>query len=614
MTTLTLSDVLPRLSKVKAAGPGEWRACCPAHEDINPSLSIKQAQDGRLLIHCFAGCTFQDVLDALNKRPSSDGLIANGNSTKPQAIKQQQKRIVAIYDYKDVDGKLCFQKVRFEPKDFRVRRPDGNGGYIWNLDSVQPVLYRLPDLLDPGEDWPGIYIVEGEKDADRLANLGLIATCNYDGAGKWRAEYNQYFTDRAVYIIADNDEPGRKHAELVASNLINVTPYVRIVTLPDLPEHGDVSNWLDAGHSKEEFERVALTTPKWEGKSVSAAVPPEPESPPILEAAIQVAVTDPTRGLRPIHLYELLEQVFPPLEFLVDELLAKGHLGVLGGRPKSGKSWLVLQLAQAIDEGRPFLGKETQKGKVLYVALEDGRRRVHQRANIIKWHPQQAQVLFEVAHFDGENGHIGPGLVQIGAIAPAFDLIIIDTLIATLSGRANENDNVQMGAVMNELARIAHETETAVLLVHHTGKGNSENVFDLLRGASAIRGGYDVGFLLQRKQDEREAILYIESRDVEVSSMTIQQAGNGAGWECLGNGTVIQELRAGRKVVQALVEHGDGQTVSELAQILKLHESSVRRQLGNAEKHGYVRRETGAVSSDAGKPADLWYITEKWGT
>lgn len=268
VSNLTLGDVLPRLDKAKETKPGEWRACCPAHEDSNPSLSITQAQNGRLLLHCFAGCSYQKILEALNIRPS-----ANGNGTRPQAIKQQKKRIVTTYDYQDAAGAILFQKVRYKPKDFRIRRPDGNGGYIWNLDGVQPVLYRLPDLLDPGEDWPGVYIVEGEKDADRLARLGLIATCNYDGAGKWRVEYNQYFTDRAVYIIPDHDEPGWKHAELVASNLINVTPYVRIVTLPDLPEHGDVSDWLDAGHTREEFERVALTTPKWKAKLLSAAVP-----------------------------------------------------------------------------------------------------------------------------------------------------------------------------------------------------------------------------------------------------------------------------------------------------------------------------------------------------
>lgn len=313
-------------------------------------------------------------------------------------------------------------------------------------------------------------------------------------------------------------------------------------------------------------------------------------------------------GLKSIPIKDLLDKPFAPLTFLADELIAQGHLVMLGGRPKSGKSWLVLQLAKALDLHQSFLGKSTLPARVLLIALEDGERRVYQRCNIIKWQPKNAHVCFDIAPFDN-NGAIGPGLKQIEANAPDFDLIIIDTLIATLSGKANENDNAQMGQVINELARIAHTTDTAILVVHHTGKGQSDNVFDLLRGASALRGGYDVGMLLDRKQDEKEAVLHVESRDVDLSNMTIRQSANGAGWECLGNGSVINELRAGRKVVKAMLEQGDGQTVKELAKMLGVSESAVSAQLNNAEKYDYVKRET-ADPDGEGRPKDIWYLTD----
>lgn len=309
---------------------------------------------------------------------------------------------------------------------------------------------------------------------------------------------------------------------------------------------------------------------------------------------------------QPKPLADLLDKKFAPLAFLVTSILARGHLAVLGGRPKSGKSWLALQLARAVDLGEMFLGQTTQQARVLYIALEDGERRVYQRSQVLKWQPKAAAVLFDIARFDGD-GTVGPGVAQVAHLANNYDLVIVDTLIATLSGRANENDNAAMGAIVNELARVAHETDTAILLVHHTGKGAAENVFDLLRGASAIRGGYDVGMILERKQDEREAVLHMESRDVDLSSMTIRQADNGAGWESLGTGAEIKTIRAGRRIVETIQEHGEGLTAEELATAANITRQAAQKQLNVAEGHRLVRREK-MRRGGASKPVDLWYI------
>jgi hypothetical protein len=298
---------------------------------------------------------------------------------------------------------------------------------------------------------------------------------------------------------------------------------------------------------------------------------------------------------------------FPDLYFLVDGLLAKGNLAMLGGRAKGGKSWLVCQLAQAVDMGIPFLGKQTKQGRVLYFPLEDGERRIQQRAGFLGWKPERAAVHFTIANFDGD-GVPGPGLLQIEQLAPDYDLIIVDTLIATLSGRAKENDNAQMGEIVNELARIAHTHNVCIVLVHHTGKGLREDVFDLLRGASALRGAYDLGLLLERKQGEREAILHCESRDLSVEPITIQQAENGAGWECIGNGHYIKELRAGRQIVETITEHGEGLTVKELAEFSGKSQQTIRDQLLKAEKRGQVEQATDPAKAK-GKPAAGWWLT-----
>ena len=192
------------------------------------------------------------------------------------------KEIVATYDYRDAVGKVLFQVVRFEGKDFRQRRPDGQGGWIWNLDSVQRVPYRLPELLQASkQDW--VFITEGEKDVDRLVAEGLSATCNPGGALKWCDDYNRYFEGRLIAILPDNDDPGTKHAEQVANSLYRMTTEIRNVELPGLPEKGDVSDWLDSGHEGHELLELIDRTAPFKPDQINIDEPrPEWELPALL--------------------------------------------------------------------------------------------------------------------------------------------------------------------------------------------------------------------------------------------------------------------------------------------------------------------------------------------
>jgi 5S rRNA maturation endonuclease (ribonuclease M5) len=155
---------------------------------------------------------------------------------------------VAVYDYADERGRLLYQQCRTEPKSFFTRRPDGSGGFVNGLNGARRVPYRLRDLIE-ADPVLTLFVVEGEKDADRLRSLGLLATTNAGGAGKWRDEYSEPLRDRSVVILPDNDEPGRKHAAQVARSLKGIAASVKVVELPNLPGKGDVSDWLDAGGS-----------------------------------------------------------------------------------------------------------------------------------------------------------------------------------------------------------------------------------------------------------------------------------------------------------------------------------------------------------------------------
>src|SRR5262249_44144575 len=157
--------------------------------------------------------------------------------------------------------------VRFAPKDFRQRRPNGKGGWTWSLGKTRRVLYRLPEVRDAVARGRLVVIVEGEKDADNLRKLGFTATCNAGGANKWRAEYNESLRDADVVIIGDNDDAGRAHVAHVASSLHGVARRVRLLDLakiwPACPEKGDISDWIEAGGTAEGLAALIEMLPEW---------------------------------------------------------------------------------------------------------------------------------------------------------------------------------------------------------------------------------------------------------------------------------------------------------------------------------------------------------------
>jgi hypothetical protein len=246
--------ILSRLEGVRKSGSG-WQARCPAHEDRQASLSISAGDDGRLLVHCHAGCTVEAVVGKVgltirDLMPSDNGNGYQHGNGKPE--------IVSTYAYRDEQGELLYQVVRMIPKDFRQRRPKPGGGWEWKIGTVRRVPYRLPELLSAKPE-ETIFVVEGEKDVENLVRLGLTATTNAGGAGKWLPEFNQYLKGRRVAILPDKDAPGRKHGQHVAGGLQGTADEVKVVELPGAGK--DVSDWLDAGGTVEELLKIVEAAP-----------------------------------------------------------------------------------------------------------------------------------------------------------------------------------------------------------------------------------------------------------------------------------------------------------------------------------------------------------------
>jgi hypothetical protein len=189
----------------------------------------------------------------------------------------------AVYDYRDEHGNLLFQVVRVTSKPikkFFVRRPNGPGKWKLGLGEIRPVLYRLPELsANPDKT---VFISEGEKDVNRLAGEGLLATTNPFGGGKWREAYSETLESRDVVICPDNDGPGWKHAQQVAKSLSGKAKSIKLVELPGLSEKGDVSDWLDSGKTIDDLqvlvEKTALLVPHGDGSEVGSS--DAPGSPP----------------------------------------------------------------------------------------------------------------------------------------------------------------------------------------------------------------------------------------------------------------------------------------------------------------------------------------------
>jgi len=478
---LIVSRLENRGNRPKKADKG-WKARCPAHDDKNPSLSIDQGEDGRVLLHCHAGCKTEAVLEALGL--SMRDLSPSGNGKATNGAKRNGKREPeAVYPYHADDGRLLFQVCRFAPKRFRQRRPKDGGGWEWSVKGVPPVPYRLPELLsaDPREP---VFIVEGEKDADRLAALGMVVTTNAGGAGKWRPEFAESLRGRRVVALPDNDEPGREHAQAVAASLQGAAASVRIVELPGLPEKGDVSNWLDAGGTPERLRELAAAAPEWQA---------------------------PAAG-RPgwVCMADVRSE---PVQWLWPGRVALGKLTFIQGNPEVGKSFLTLDMAARVSTGRPWpdcADVANAAGAVLLLSAEDG------RADTILPRLQAAGAdSTRVFAPDRVSSLQGPGLGELERAIQErgpVRLVVIDPIAAYL-GNTDSHKNADVRRFLAPLADLAERNRVAVVCVTHLNKNGEGPAMYRATGSLAFVAAARAVWLatMDKGQKDRRLLLSVKN-------------------------------------------------------------------------------------------------------
>ena len=248
---MTIYDITQKLNGVRKSHDG-FIAVCPAHDDRKQSLKIDET-GGKVLLNCFAGCPPAKIVEAMGIEWKDLFLKPNSRPTITKSFSQDgvlylaspQPKVAAVYRYTDETGKLLYENVRFEPKDFRQRCYDSKGNAVWSLQGVKRVPYRLKELTEKTRHGSEVWLCEGEKDADSLAELGFVAS----SFKNWIAGFNQYVRKTHVVIVRDHDLPGGVQANEAARLISQAAESVKVLDVYaeyDMPEkHGpDISDYI----------------------------------------------------------------------------------------------------------------------------------------------------------------------------------------------------------------------------------------------------------------------------------------------------------------------------------------------------------------------------------
>lgn len=460
---------------------------CFSHEDKNPSLSVF-LKAGEFRHHCHACGISGDVLDligSIENIPDAGHRI--GRFKEIAGITEGKKKIIKTYNYTDAEGRLLFQVVRYEPKGFAQRRPDPNdpSKFIYNLQGVSLVPFNLPAILKSQYS----FLVEGEGDCETLKGLGFTASCNPMGAGKWRPEYNEHFRGKRIYIIPDNDKPGRGHALQVARGLHGIATSIRVIELPGLKEKQDTSDWIAARQGKDseeikaELRQLVKACPEWTEPKTPAETP---EGKGLLSSLIK---------------WNDIEGLNTSTEYLLERLIPEGAITLLFGRGGIGKTSLTLQMIHAIAEGKDFAGLHTKRTPASYIDLEnplsvlkDRIKHIGQSDNILIWHgscepsPARLDRADYLRYFELPKG-----------------LIVFDTLRASFLG--DENNSKDIAIIVDRLKQFRDKGYT-ILLLHHSKKSNDS----IYKGSTAILDLIDHALCLEPIKDDDEIIDFDPNR------------------------------------------------------------------------------------------------------
>jgi KaiC/GvpD/RAD55 family RecA-like ATPase len=453
------------------------------------SLSIDLAK-GRWFDHeAKRGGGVFDLIRRMGHDQPAAWLRREGLMPQPHVVDRADPKIVKTYDYVDENGALLFQVVRFEPKDFRQRRPDGHGGWNWKLGDIRRVPYRLPELIRAVAAGETIYIPEGEKDCDNIRAIGLAATTNPGGAKKWCGEYSEYLRGADVAVLPDNHAEGREHGDQIVASLRGVAKRIRVLDIgkhwAECPDKGDISDWLAAGGSAEKLKAIVDAL-----QEVSTSV----DNP--------ISGKRPNERLKPLTLSELFDLEIKEREMLLSPILPEKGLVMVYAYRGVGKTHVALGIGYTVASGGTFLKWSAPKARrVLLVDGEMPAASLRERlAGIVAAAKQEAEpdAMRVIAGDLVEHGGIGnladPAVqAELDKHLAGIDLLILDNL-SSLTAVIRDNDQESWTTIQQWLLRLRRRG-ISVLLVHHAGKAGEQ------RGTSRREDVLDASISLRRPSD-----------------------------------------------------------------------------------------------------------------
>jgi putative DNA primase/helicase len=452
--------VLARLGERECNPKGNaakgWDARCPAHQpDRNASFHLGAGDDGRALVFCHKGCSLGEIASALDM-PVGD--LFEGGSRNGK--RDGRREIVESYPYVDEAGEVLYEVVRFDPKGFAVRRPDGS----WGMKGVKRVLYRLPRVLAAVKAGEEVWVPEGERDVHALERAGVVATCNPGGAGKgkWRPEYAETLRGARVALIADKDDTGRAHTQTIYDSLQGAAKVVRIV---EAATGKDASDHLAAGHTLDDFKPVG------EGRPTTRASDMSKER----------------------------------LQWLWRGRLALGYLAVWCGAGDIGKSlfatWTIARLTYGELPGRCF----GQPQSALIVSTEDGKRDM--------WLPrlEASGADLDRVEFlnypDGWNVRDGIDWIDRAITGTDIRLAFVDALMSHMPearGSENTRSPTFVRQALTPLAKLCDAQKVTGLFGLHPRKAGGDTFADVVQESGVFTQLPRIGLLFGYHPDDLE--------------------------------------------------------------------------------------------------------------
>jgi hypothetical protein len=534
-------QIAKQLGNAKKAN-GQWVASCPVpghgkgNGDKNPSLSISINDDGKPLFHCHGGCTQEDVfntikdmrlLPELEERPDP---LAN---IKPLP----QIRFDQEWEYQDEDRTTVFVKQRMKigesGKTYRLYKVDPDGRRHPTLGDARIVPYRLPELLDAKTAGRIIYVVEGEKAADALISIGVTATTAHTGAGSWPEAITEYFAGANVVIVPDNDLPGWRYAQKAVEAIWGIAKNVKVVDLQLQNEKEDAYEFVHQ-YNKQREDLVAMVKATQKLTSTDVTIPErlvalKLDAP--IDATPQQQLAQPEDIAKefegePTTKQSQAKEAKPPktvnieawddiqdepVEWLIHGILPRKAFTALYGPPGSFKSFIALDMAEAIATGRPWMGNEVEKqGAVLYICGEGfGGMGARIKACQIHHKTPKGAPIYVIRHqlnlrssAEDFNALMMAVVHLVETTGIEFQLLIIDTLARAFGG-GNENDSDAMGSFITSMGKIQEFLACALMVLHHSGKDLAKG----LRGHSSLLGAVDTQLEILRFEDQAKGII-----------------------------------------------------------------------------------------------------------